>query len=88
MITQETPDLIILDVMMEDMDGWTTCQRLRHVCDTPIIMLTAKTEETDKIIGLGADCSIIGKLKTPLAILGVAAVIVEGFGHRADVTVP
>jgi len=51
------PDVIILDVMMPDMDGWTTCQRLRHVCDTPIIMLTAKTEMSDVVKGLslGAD---------------------------------
>jgi DNA-binding response OmpR family regulator len=51
------PDVIILDVMMPDMDGWTTCQRLRHVCDTPIIMLTAKTEIPDVVKGLslGAD---------------------------------
>jgi DNA-binding response OmpR family regulator len=51
------PDAIILDIMMADMDGWTTCQRLRHVCDTPIIMLTAKSSGKDVIKGLsmGAD---------------------------------
>ena len=51
------PDVIILDVMMPEMDGWTTCQRLRNVCDTPIIMLTAKTARADILRGLslGAD---------------------------------
>jgi len=51
------PDVIILDVMMAEMDGWTTCQRLRHICDTPIIMLTAKSAGEDVIKGLslGAD---------------------------------
>ena len=51
------PDVIILDIMMPEMDGWTTCQRLRHVCDTPIIMLTARTGRTDVLRGLslGAD---------------------------------
>lgn len=51
------PDVIILDIMMPGMDGWATCQRLRHVCDTPIIMLTAKTARTDVLRGLalGAD---------------------------------
>jgi len=43
--------------MMAEMDGYTTCQRLRHVCDTPIIMLTAKSSGKDVIKGLslGAD---------------------------------
>jgi len=35
------PDVIILDVSMPEMDGWATCQRLRSMCDTPIIMLSA-----------------------------------------------
>jgi len=51
------PSAIILDIMMAEMDGYTTCQRLRHVCDTPIIMLTAKSSGKDVIKGLslGAD---------------------------------
>ncbi|MBN1640333.1 MAG: response regulator transcription factor [Anaerolineae bacterium] len=51
------PDAIILDIMMAEMDGWTTCQRLRHVCDTPIIMLTARSGGRDVVRGLslGAD---------------------------------
>ncbi|NIQ80832.1 MAG: response regulator, partial [Anaerolineae bacterium] len=51
------PDVIVLDIMMAEMDGWTTCQRLRQVCDVPIIMLTAKTGERDIVKGLslGAD---------------------------------
>jgi two-component system KDP operon response regulator KdpE len=51
------PDLIILDIMMPEMDGWMTCQRLRYVCDTPIIMLTARTDQSDilKGLSLGAD---------------------------------
>jgi len=51
------PDLIILDVMMPKMDGWTVCERLRRTSDVPIIMLTAKGEEIDKLRGfrLGVD---------------------------------
>ncbi len=41
------PDVIVLDVMMPEMDGWLTCQRLRSICDTPIIMLTARTGQAD-----------------------------------------
>ena len=54
---QETPDLILLDIMMPEMDGYTFLQQYRQEAQTPIIFLTAKLEETDKVIGLelGAD---------------------------------
>jgi two-component system KDP operon response regulator KdpE len=51
------PDLVILDVMMPDMDGYQTCQRLRERSDIPVLMLTAKTAQEDVIQGFqaGAD---------------------------------
>jgi DNA-binding response OmpR family regulator len=54
---QETPDLVILDIMMPEMDGYDFMRHFRRESDTPIILLTAKMEETDKVIGLelGAD---------------------------------
>lgn len=56
------PELVVLDVMMPDMDGWEVCQRLRQSSDVPIIMLTARTNEADRVMGLkmGAD-DYIGK---------------------------
>jgi DNA-binding response OmpR family regulator len=53
----ESPDLIVLDLMMPELDGLTVCRTLRQVSDTPILVLTARTGELDKIIGLesGAD---------------------------------
>jgi two-component system response regulator VicR len=53
----ENPDLILLDVMLPKMDGFTVCRRLRQSISTPILMLTAKEEEVDKVLGLelGAD---------------------------------
>ncbi|MDO4269823.1 MAG: response regulator [Eubacteriales bacterium] len=53
----EQPDLILLDVMLPSMDGFEVCRRVREQNDTPIIMLTAREEETDKVMGLelGAD---------------------------------
>lgn len=50
-------DLIILDIMMPHMDGWTVCRTIRNFSDVPIIILTAKSEEDDKLLGyeLGAD---------------------------------
>jgi DNA-binding response OmpR family regulator len=54
---ETTPDLILLDVMMPGMDGWEVCQQLRDNSSVPIIMLTAKGEEFDKLRGfhLGVD---------------------------------
>lgn len=50
-------DLILLDVMLPGIDGFTVCQRLRQQIDTPILMVTARREDIDKIrgLGLGAD---------------------------------
>ena len=53
----EKPDLVILDLMMPQMDGLTACTKIREISDIPIIMLTAKTDDMDKLIGFdhGAD---------------------------------
>jgi DNA-binding response OmpR family regulator len=48
------PDIVLLDVMMPRMDGWETAQRIRQVSKVPIIMLTAKDEESDKLKGFAA----------------------------------
>ena len=54
---REKPDLIVMDVMMPEMDGLELCKSIRRESNVPIIMLTARVEETDKLIGLeiGAD---------------------------------
>ncbi len=54
---EERPDIVILDVMMPRMDGWETCRRIREMTDVPIIMLTVKGEEPDKLkaFRLGVD---------------------------------
>jgi DNA-binding response OmpR family regulator len=54
---QRRPDLVVLDVMMPGMDGWEVCRRLRETSRVPIIMLTARSTETDRVMGLrlGAD---------------------------------
>ena len=57
LIREVDPDLILLDLMMPKMDGLEVCRRVRKTKNTPIIMLTAKAEEVDKVVGLeiGAD---------------------------------
>ena len=54
---REKPDLIVLDLMLPEMNGLDVCRAIRHESDVPIIMLTARVEETDKLVGLelGAD---------------------------------
>ncbi len=54
---EENPDLIILDVMMPNMDGLTACSRIREFSSVPIILLTAKADDMDKLLGFdnGAD---------------------------------
>lgn len=53
----QKPDLILLDIMLPKMDGLAVCKKIRHTLNVPILMLTAKDEEIDKILGLelGAD---------------------------------
>jgi DNA-binding response OmpR family regulator len=56
-VAAEKPDLIVLDLMLPDVDGLEVCRRIRQTSDVPILMLTARDEDVDKIIGLevGAD---------------------------------
>jgi two-component system KDP operon response regulator KdpE len=57
MIQEEQPDLVILDVMMPEMDGWEVCRRLREFSTVPVLMLTARVQSQDIVAGLesGAD---------------------------------
>lgn len=57
MALEQEPDLILLDIMMPKMDGYEVCRKIREKKNTPIIMLTARAEEVDKVLGLelGAD---------------------------------
>jgi DNA-binding response OmpR family regulator len=51
---KETPDLILLDIMMPDMDGYTVCQRVREFSQVPIIMVSARGDDKEKVAGLNA----------------------------------
>ena len=64
-------DLIILDVMMPEIDGLEACMRIREFSDVPIIMLTAKSEDTDKLMGF--DCGADDYMTKPFNILELKA---------------
>jgi two-component system KDP operon response regulator KdpE len=80
------PDIIVLDVMMPSLDGWAVCERIREVCDTPIIMLTSLDREEDMIRGLdlGAD-DFVSKPVSPNHLLArIRAVLRRTGGSKAD----
>ena len=57
LVQEESPNLVVLDVMMPEMDGLTACSKIREFSNVPIILLTAKTDDMDKLMGfdVGAD---------------------------------
>jgi len=71
------PDLILLDLMLPDMDGYEVCQQVRKTLDTPIIILSAKGEVFDKVLGLkmGADDYIIKPFDSNELVARVRAVL-------------
>ena len=71
------PDLILLDIMLPKLDGWQVCRLIRKTLETPIIMLTAKGETFDKILGLelGADDYVTKPFDTKEVIARIKAVL-------------
>ena len=66
MFKNKTPDLVLLDIMLPKMDGWQVCREIRKTSGVPIIMLTAKGETFDKVLGLelGADDYVVKPFDT------------------------
>jgi len=73
----EKPDLVILDLMMPGMDGWDFIRRYRQERETPVIMLTARVEETDQVLGLelGADDYVTKPFSPRALVARVRAVL-------------
>lgn len=70
------PDIVLLDIMLPGMGGWQICKEIRKASDTPIIMLTAKSEIFDKVLGLelGADDYIVKPFDTKEVLARIKAV--------------
>ena len=79
------PDLVLLDVMMPVMDGWAVCRAIRAESQTPVIMLTAKSEVDDKVAGLrsGADDYITKPFEMREVLARIEAVL-----RRSDRSIP
>ena len=73
----EKPALILLDIMMPRLDGWQVCREIRKKSDCPIIMLTAKGETFDKVLGLelGADDYVVKPFDTKEIVARIKAVL-------------
>lgn len=80
------PDLILLDIMMPRKDGWQVCREIREISSKPIIMVTARGEVFDKVLGLelGADDFITKPFDTKEVAARVKAVLRRYSGHDND----
>ncbi|MBQ6498339.1 MAG: response regulator transcription factor [Ruminococcus sp.] len=77
LFNREQPALILLDIMLPKMDGWQVCREIRKTSDCPIIMLTAKGEVFDKILGLelGADDYVVKPFEAKEVVARIRAVL-------------
>lgn len=77
MFDAEKPDLMLLDVMMPHLDGWQVCREIRKKSQCPIIMITAKGEVFDRVLGLelGADDYVVKPFETKEVIARIKAVL-------------
>ncbi|HHX75426.1 MAG TPA: response regulator transcription factor [Firmicutes bacterium] len=83
---EEAPDLIVLDLMLPGVDGFEVCRRIRKKSETPIIMLTARGEDIDKILGLelGADDYMTKPFNPRELVARVKAILRRSQNQTAD----
>lgn len=81
------PSLVILDIMLPGLDGWEVCRQIRKESETPIIMLTAKESEMDKVVGLelGADDYLTKPFNPRELVARVRAVLRRTRVKRAEI---
>ncbi len=83
---RDAPVLVVLDLMLPRMDGWEVCRRLRQTSNVPVIMLTARGEEIDRVAGLtlGADDYVVKPFSPRELVARVQAVLRRSDGVRPD----
>jgi DNA-binding response OmpR family regulator len=88
LVASKQPDLVILDVMMPKLDGITTCERIRQFSNVPIIILTARGEEQDRVRGLdvGADDYVVKPFSVTELVARVRAVLRRAKNQEDDIT--
>lgn len=82
----ESPALVLLDIMLPKLDGWQVCREIRKVSEVPIIMLTAKGEVFDRVLGLelGADDYVVKPFDAKEVIARIKAVLRRSASSMAD----
>ena len=85
----DTPDLVVLDLMLPEVSGLDVCRRICKDSSTPVIMLTARDETTDKVVGLelGADDYVTKPFDPKELVSRVKAVLRRSEGHRTGATI-
>jgi DNA-binding response OmpR family regulator len=80
------PDIVLLDVLMPELDGWGTLERIREISDVPVIMLTSQDTEIDRVRGLrgGAD-DYVGKPFSPAELAARVEAVLRRTGEREKV---
>ncbi|MBR2417416.1 MAG: response regulator transcription factor [Clostridia bacterium] len=86
MFQEENPSLVLLDVMLPKLDGWQVCREIRKFSETPIIMLTAKGEVFDRVLGLelGADDYVVKPFDTKEIVARIKAVLRRSVSSTAE----
>ena len=85
-VDSEKPDLVVLDLMLPDLDGVEVCKRIRQQSDLPVLMLTARDEDVDKIIGLevGADDYMTKPFNPRELVARVRAILRRATTHAGE----
>ena len=86
MFREENPSLVLLDIMLPRLDGWQVCREIRKFSDAPIIMLTAKGEVFDRVLGLelGADDYVVKPFDTKEIVARIKAVLRRSSSSAAE----